>query len=230
MGLKVIDINNRKYNNKIYPPGTVFWAMRGKCQNGMIKWYAMPFAVENFDAKRNLYAFTGDMKTTPSSIGRHYFYTREEAISKFLETHDSLELRFPINDSPEEHISEEDSKNVTKYERTDFQDLEICEFDTVDSATVYLGGFNDLRKINKELKWRLDEDAAKALSMPEVKYLTLSEVYEQVKEMYGKDILGKTRVPLITVIIDEPLKGTIYMCSNHEEGIWEKVGETKGYA
>ena len=52
--------------------------------------------------------------------------------------------------------------------------------------------------------------------------LTLTEIYEQARELVGEKIL--------TVFVDEPLKGTIYQCGNYKDGQWVKYGETRGYA
>ena len=39
------------------------------------------------------------------------------------------------------------------------------------------------------------------------------------------------KYPLVYLVIyNEPLKGKIYSYQNHEEGVWEEVGETRGYA
>lgn len=235
-GHEVVDFNEKKYDRKIiYPEGTVLWTMRGIRQNKNITWRAVPYSIEKYIKKPTKHYTTScEITISPSSIGKNYFLTRQEAIDKFLMTHDSLIMEVPVDVPLEELLSEEDREKVKEKERTDFQDIVIYEFDSVDSATVYLGGFSDLKKINDELDWHIDKEISEVLGVKEYKYLSLKEVFEQVKIKYGKtvNVFGKPKlsVPIITVIIDEPFKGTIYNCNNHEEGIWEKVGETKGYA
>lgn len=53
------------------------------------------------------------------------------------------------------------------------------------------------------------------------KHLTLKEIYLQLKAKGYKDI--------IYVWEETPLRGTIYMCGNYEEGQWVKHGVTRGF-
>lgn len=54
------------------------------------------------------------------------------------------------------------------------------------------------------------------------KYITLGEIYRQLLER------GYTGI--IYVWEETPLEGTIYQCSNYEQGQWKEHGKTKGYA
>lgn len=54
------------------------------------------------------------------------------------------------------------------------------------------------------------------------RYLTLGEIYQQVKALGDHGT--------ITVIYETPLSGTIYQCGNYAEGEWVIHGTTKGYA
>ncbi len=117
-----------------------------------------------------------------------------------------------------------------KEQQTDLNDVGFYEFDTVNAVAVYLGGFTDLKKINDKLVWNNDKKAAEMFGLTEAKHLTLKEIYEQIKKIFGAEHNGRTLTPVITVITDGPLEGTIYTCNNHGEGIWEKTGTTRGYA
>lgn len=228
----IIDFNKKKYDaDKIYPVGTVVWRMQGIRQNDEIKWYPLPVSIE--DHKENppkVYIITGGVIIPTSLIGKSYFLTRQEALDNFLSSHDSLVTSIPVSSPVLDILPKEEAEEVVELPRTDFKDLEICEFDSVSSTTVYKGGFSDLEKINDELSWKEDEETAEYIGLSEMRYLSLNEIYNQVREIYGHDYKGKIRTPLITVIIDEPLRGTIYQCNNHSEGVWEKIGETRGYA
>lgn len=96
------------------------------------------------------------------------------------------------------------------------EDLELCEFDGIDSATVYCGGLSYLEKA--ELKWRnADEETCETLGMCEVHILKLSEIAKQLNS------------GIITIIIEEPLKGRILQYGNYGDSWWE-IGTTCGYA
>ena len=227
----VIDFKEKKYDSDIfYPIGTVLWRMQGIRQNSEIKWYPFPVSVENHIEEPKTYIVTGGVQIPSKLLGKRYFLTREESLDDFLSSHRSLTTPIPIESSVEDFLCKEDAEEVVELPRTDFGELEICEFDTIVSSTVYRGGLSDLIKINDELEWKYDEEAAEKLEINELKYLSLNNIYEQVKSLYGEIYKGKIHTPLITVIIDEPLRGTIYQCNNHSEGVWEKIGDTRGYA
>ena len=68
---------------------------------------------------------------------------------------------------------------------------------------------------NDELKWHTHKGEG---------YLTLQEIYEQIK--------AKGYDGVIYVWEEQPLEGTIYMCENYGEGEgeWVEHGTTRGYA
>ena len=93
------------------------------------------------------------------------------------------------------------------------EDIGLCKFDGVDVVTVYTGGINNLSIA--DLKWRKVYEEY----LGEVEFLRLSEIVEQLK---SKSIL-------ITIFINEPLKGTILQYGNYGNEWWE-IGTTCGYA
>ena len=98
---------------------------------------------------------------------------------------------------------------------------EICEFDSVDAATVYIGSFSDLRKAN--LKWREDKEAGEMCGVP-YHVLTLTEIRDQICGS-GRDCHHE----MITIFLEEPLRGSILQYGNYGDQWWE-IGETMGYA
>ena len=120
-------------------------------------------------------------------------------------------------------------KEVVVFKDSDLRNLRICEEDMIVSSSVYMGSLSNLVKINNKLDWKVERDLSEETELDEMRYLTLNEVYEQVREEYGERRNGKLSTPIITVIVDEPLRGDIYQCNNHEEGEWEKIGGTRGY-
>lgn len=86
-------------------------------------------------------------------------------------------------------------------------------------ATVYIGGFSNLQKI--ELVWDLydkEENGMMAHGFTTA-HLTLGQIAEQCK--------GKGRI--ITIFEDTPLHGRILQYGNYGES-WYLLGETAGYA
>lgn len=98
-------------------------------------------------------------------------------------------------------------------------DTTIARFDGVNSSAVYLGGVTRLKNVSEQLNWH--EEKCEALYMV-VEHLTLDEIYKQCREKFGLSI--------VTVFVDDPLKGVIYQCNNYENGKWVKYGETIGYS
>lgn len=89
------------------------------------------------------------------------------------------------------------------------EDLELIQFDGVDETIVYKGSFSYLEKA--ELKWRsADKD---------IKVLRLSEIVEQLKD----------ETHMITIFVQEPLRGAILQYGNYGDSWWE-IGHTCGYA
>lgn len=93
------------------------------------------------------------------------------------------------------------------------EDIELCRFNGVDVVTVYVGGINNLTIA--DLKWRKVYE----LYFGDVEVLRLSEIVEQLK----------SKTTLITVFINEPLKGIILQYGNYGDEWWE-IGTTCGYA
>lgn len=88
-------------------------------------------------------------------------------------------------------------------------------FEGMHNVTI-LVGFKYCVLDNDELKWHKLHKNSKE------RYLTLKEIYQQLKE--------KGYEGVIYVWIETPLGGTIYQCGNYEEGQWIKHGNTRGYA
>lgn len=108
---------------------------------------------------------------------------------------------------------------------------ETCLFSvTVREFHVYLGSFSELVNISNKLKYHVEP--MEEMGGEETIYITLKEIYEQVKVMYGRvsQIDGKERTPIITVFDEAPMRSTIYQCGNYSEGCWVKLGEIQGYA
>jgi hypothetical protein len=108
---------------------------------------------------------------------------------------------------------------------------ETCLFSvTVREFHVYLGSFSELVNISNKLKYHVEPD--EEMGGEQTIYITLKEIYEQVKAMYSRVncIDGKTYTPIITVFDESPMRSTIYQCGNYGEGCWVKLGEIQGYA
>ncbi len=110
------------------------------------------------------------------------------------------------------------NKYVSREEKADLNNLIVVEFDGIKSTAVYLGGVTRLKKVNEELIWHEEESEALYST---IKSLTLREIYDQISQKYGYQI--------ITVIVDGPMHGEIYQCGNYVEGQWVKYGMTMGY-
>ena len=96
---------------------------------------------------------------------------------------------------------------------------EICEFDSVNAAHVYLGSFDNLTKA--ELKWRTDPELGKACfgNPKEGHVLTLKEIQDQLKKQNT----------MITIFLESPTNGKILQYGNYGDSWWI-IGETSGYA
>lgn len=92
------------------------------------------------------------------------------------------------------------------------EDLELCKFDGVNTTNVYVGGLAYLHPAL--LRWRKEENDY----MGDYEVLKLSEIVEQ---------LGKKQI--ITVFIEEPMRGTILQYGNYGDE-WYEIGNTCGYA
>lgn len=54
-------------------------------------------------------------------------------------------------------------------------------------------------------------------------YMSLEDIHKSLKKQYDN-------IKLITVIIEGPLSGRIYLWGNYGDGYWYETGETCGYA
>lgn len=96
------------------------------------------------------------------------------------------------------------------------EDIKVSDKSFNDFA-VYIGGLTRLKDITKELVY--DTEYVGGYPMTEI---SLKEIQNQA------EALGYTG--LITVIVNEPLKGVIYQYGNYVDKLWHKIGETVGYA
>lgn len=99
-------------------------------------------------------------------------------------------------------------------EKLNPKEYEICEFDGIDSSTVYLGSFDSLKKA--KLIWRKEN----FMDM-EVNVLTLDEIKNQLQ--------ASNPYEMITIFINSPLHGEILQYGNYGDE-WYQIGETCGYA
>lgn len=189
--------------------GDVLWMIRGKEQNGVIKWHAAPHCIEFIDDHKIL--FENGCGGSLGNVGKAWFMTRDDCIKEILKKHSSMETQLSEIDEKENEIEH--------LERTDFQDLEVIRFDSITETSVYVGGMDRLVNITDKLKWHTQY--VEALCM-DVGTLTLSEIYEQAKEFNWDRML--------TVFVESSLEGVIYQCGNYEDGKWVKYGTTRGYA
>ena len=187
----------------------ILWEMAGKRQNDKIEWKAMPKVVEMMDEHKFL--FYGGCGGSIGLIGKYYFTSKEECEQNFLRKHGGFVETIGFD--------EPTPKGVDELERTDFQTLQVVDFDTVNQTSVYLGGLRNLQNITKDLFWH--KEYVEGLEM-EVGTLTLSEIWEYVKSSYNNQ-------RIVTVFVDSTTHGDIYQCGNYEEGKWVKLGETQGY-
>lgn len=95
------------------------------------------------------------------------------------------------------------------------EETRIYLWDGVNAAAVYVGWLTrmELAKVKPNIEEIETGDR--------FEYLTLKEIADQVIEKY--------EIPSVTVITDGPLHGEIYHYGNHGD-LWEKVGDTRGYA
>ena len=198
--------------------GTVVWRIMGERQDGKITWYAVPKCIEKIEESRYVFDRGGCSK---NSIGKNYFLTRQEALDDHVARYGSLVEDINPNDPLEKMLHSELKDRVTEYPRTYWNDLKIIREDSVNGAAVYLGSVTELQNITDRLCWKKEECSEYGYF---AEYLTLREIYEQVKEWYP------AKRPIITVFQEDPLSGTIYQCGNYEDGRWVNHGTTKGYA
>ena len=191
--------------------GDVLWTMEGYERNDICKFYAVPKCVEYVDEHKFL--FGNKCGGSLNLIGNKYFFTRQECLDNFSIKHKSFEV--PISEA-------EDMESCIHHkERTDFQELTIVRDDTVTNSAVYIGSLCNLTNFTERLKWI--SEPCEPLHM-NIEYLSLTQIYKQIKKMTNDEYV------LITVIVNDPLHGYIYQCGNHKDGVWEKIGETLGYA
>ena len=95
-------------------------------------------------------------------------------------------------------------------------DFEICKFDGVSSAAVYVGFFDGLKNVTDMLKWRVSKEGSEMCYDP-YEILSLAEIREQLKPR------------IITVFDVGPLAGRVYQTGNYSDGGWYQVGDLDGY-
>lgn len=95
------------------------------------------------------------------------------------------------------------------------EDLELCKLDGASCTAVYVGGMAWLHPAL--VKWRKEAGG----EFEEIEVLKLSEIVEQLEEK---------NVPIITVIIDNPMYGKILQYGNYPDDCWYEIGQTCGYA
>lgn len=100
------------------------------------------------------------------------------------------------------------------------KEYEVCAFDGVNSASVYLGSFDYLQKA--DLEWK--KEFIESMGM-ELETLTLDEIKEQIREKYCMS----GNFGMITIFINSPLHGEILQYGNYGDS-WYQIGETCGYA
>lgn len=184
--------------------GTVLWRMVGKRQNDEIRWYAEPKCVEYVD--EHIYLYGDRCGGSLNNVGVNVFLSREECISHFMEKHDSLIQKIPID--------EKSPDDVYDLPRTDWQEWLVTRFDSVECTSVYRNGLNKLVNITNALKWHTEY--VEGLEM-QVDTLTLKEISEQVES------------GMITVIQNDPMRCKIFQYGNYLDGKWYKLGEIMGY-
>lgn len=190
--------------------GDVLWQLRGIEQNGVYEFKVIPKSIEVIDDHKIL--FSDGSGGSINLLGKQWFFTRQEALDDFNEKYEKA----LSNSTVSQALTYEP---IVHKERTDYQDYEVCKFNSVDTTTVYSGGITNLTNITNLLDW--NAEYCEPLDM-NLETLTLSEIWEQAKKI--------SFMSIITVFIESPLEGTIFQCGNHEEGKWEKYGTTQGYA
>lgn len=103
---------------------------------------------------------------------------------------------------------------MAEFGRKITEDLELCRFDGVNETVVYTGGLCLLVPAN--IQWR--NTGFCEITETELEYLNLSEIVKQLPH-----------IPLITVVVNGPLRGEIYQYGNYGPEWW-CIGETMGYA
>lgn len=102
------------------------------------------------------------------------------------------------------------------------ENYEICQFDGISMSTVYVGGLHELKPVVDKITWREDETTGELCYQP-YKVLTLNEIRDQVKNLYGGNC------PMITIFTERPLGGCILQYGNYGDSWWQ-VGDLAGYA
>lgn len=99
------------------------------------------------------------------------------------------------------------------------QNVRIYEQDFVNNVTVFIHDKHyKWQNVTDKLKWHNMRSEHKDC-IDEFLYLSLEEIADQLS----------WEESVIMVMIEEPMKGTIYQYGNHGE-YWEEVGELCGYA
>ncbi len=197
--------------------GDILWHMVGRRQNDTLTWYAKPECIETVDKWKYMFGSGGCSK---NSVGIDYHLTREEAINHHLEHFGALVEKVDINKPISDFVPREKVNDVFELPRTDFEDLVITKWDTVNVAAVYVGMLGEMVPVTDEIEWMKE-----AVSDFVCEYLPLKNIREQVYsyEKYDHKI--------ITVFQEGPLDGVIFQCGNAPgTDKWFKQGSLRGYA
>jgi hypothetical protein len=204
----IIVNDNKEYTGIFYKENELLWEMVGTRQNNVIKWEAVPRVVKSIDTKRHMIMFYRMGGVSFNGVGKIYFTTKKECESHWLENHQMEEAIDYDEPTPE---------GIEELPRTNWDDYVVGKDDTVDSTAVYKGGMTNLENITDTLKWNADKSAEEYIYIP-YEYLTLKEISDQVGER------------MITVIVNGPLKTTIFQYGNYLDAGWVCLGEIMGYA
>lgn len=100
-------------------------------------------------------------------------------------------------------------------------EYEVCLFDGLMSSAVYTGSFDNLNRVSYKLSWheKSDDD----YWYKPLFYLTLDEIKDQLKNLYGGT------APRITIFIERPMSGVVLQYGNYGDSWWE-IGKLNGYA
>lgn len=193
--------------------GTILWEMIGKRRNKQITWYASPRCVEK--VTEHMYMFGDGCGISHNGVGRNMFLSRKECIDHFLEKNESLVQEIGID--------EPTPKDCCTLPRTDWQDLEVVKFDSVNVTSVYLNGLGNLLNVTNQLPWK--KEWCEPLGI-EIETITLAEIYDYL----NREIEGKKHSPIVTVFVNDPMRCEVYQCGNYQAGVWVHLGSIQGYA
>lgn len=124
----------------------------------------------------------------------------------------------------ENEVLKIEAQKETFYDNTADGDTIVYAENYVDALAIFEGTIigDGLKQIPLD-KFTWEETTYPESSTDVFRYLTLDEIVEQYKERGGMN-------PLLTVVVYEPLGGTIYQYGNSNDGKWYIAGTLRGYA